>query len=362
MARSDTGRYDEYGNPIDTNMNNDPDATAPLPQEGDGIVAPPVTEPEQPEPEGEGGILVPGVPEPGTTQAPQASTDVNLDRGLLSQATSGSAPQIAIDGDAGLAPTTREVQDNELVSNQLNSLLASDSQYMRQARLAGLSMGGGLGGTAGIRGAVGEAIRRGLPIATADAQAFRDAAAQNMNALNQFTLATMQRITSLELGNLDAATRIQTTKMNNAMQAAVAKLNAATSIKLANLDAQTKVRITELNGLIQERLSNLAFEQNKILNDQQNAARLEQIAVQGEYNLAGYQMQADATREANYINAVMQAYDGALNRLSALDGIEMDDAARRRAEEAVWQGAGALFDLLNHLYPDADPITIPSGG
>lgn len=338
---------------------NDPAGTAPLPQEGDGIVAPP-PDTTTPPPVTSGN---PSVEMPSGTEVPQVSETATLDRGLLNQGLSTSGtPQVNINPTAGLAPTTREVQENELVSHQLDKLLSSSSPYMRQARLQGLSLGGGLGGTAGIRASMGAAIERGLPIAQADAQAYRDAASQNMNALNQFTLATMQRTTQLELGNLDAATRIKTTSMNNAMQAAVAQLNAVTQKQLANLDAATKVRVTELNGQIQARLSDLAYRQNLVLNDQQNAARLEQIAVQGEYNLAVIEMQAEVNREATYVNAAMTAYNGILDRIEALNGLEMDDAARARAEAAIWESGQAAFDLLAGLYPDLAPITFTPGG
>ena len=98
--------------------------------------------------------------------------------------------------DSGLpAATTRQVTGDELVENRLTGLLAGNSKFITQARQRGLELGGGLGGSTGIQAAVGAAIAAGLPIATADAQAFRDAASENMNALNQFGLANIQRRT-----------------------------------------------------------------------------------------------------------------------------------------------------------------------
>jgi hypothetical protein len=171
--------------------------------------------------------------------------------------------------ETGYNATTREVQDNELVSNQLTGLLAGDSKFMRQARQEGLELGGGLGGTQGIRSAYSSAIKAGMPIAIADAQAFRDAAAQNMDALNSFGLANIQRQTQLELGTMDANTRLQTTQMNNVAQMSIAKMNDITARDLAQLDADTRMAVTKLTGDIQARLADQAFNYDRILNDTQ---------------------------------------------------------------------------------------------
>ena len=259
-------------------------------------------------------------------------------------------------GETGYKPPQREVQDNELVSSQLNKLLASDSEYMRQAKLQGLEIGGGLGGTSGIRAAMGEAIRNGLPIAEGDAQAYRDAATQNMDVLAQFGLANIQRQTQLQLGNLDAATRIRTTHMNNSTQTAIARLQDATQRDIASLDSATRLRITEMNGEIQGRLAELAFKNTVLLNDQTHGNNLEDIALRGEYSLEQQAQESAVMREINYTNTVLAIYNGALDRLSAMDGMDMDDAARQRYTAMVWEGHDGQMQLMALLYPDIIPI------
>jgi hypothetical protein len=278
----------------------------------------------------------------------------------------GPGPGIA-DPRMGVVPQTdtgatefeaaqREVQPDELVENRLAGLLSGNSKYIRQARLQGLEHGGGLGGTAGIQAAVGEAIRNGLPIATADAQAFRDAAAQNMDALNKFGLANIQRQTQLQLGNLDAATRVKTTHMNNTTQTAIARLQNATQRDIANLDASTKVKITQMNGDIQGRLAELAFKNDRLLNDQLHGNKLEQISLGGEYDLERQARELQVAQETNYINTMLASYNGALDRLAAYDGIEMDDNARLRAQASVWEGFDGMNKLIQALYPGVEPI------
>jgi VCBS repeat-containing protein len=278
--------------------------------------------------------------------------------------------------------TTREVQDNELVGHQLSELLDSDSRYINQARASGLAQAnarGGLGGTMGVQAAVQAAIRNGLPIAQADAQAYRDAAAQNMNALNQFGLANMQRVAQLEMANLDANTKVQVQGMANASQQAIAKLQ-----------AMTQLQNTALQGEIQARLADQQYLINQVLNWEQHGYRMEQLGLEGEYrlmdtelrgeynlaqtdlqgqyNLAGVDRQGEwnyhTARETNYTNQAVNNLNAYYQRLDNLNGIEMDDAARRRAEEQYYNDYVSQMNLLNSLYPDIAPISMapPPGG
>lgn len=261
----------------------------------------------------------------------------------------------------GTAPQ-REVQDNELASTQLTNLLAGDSKYIRQARQEGLELSGGLGGTSGIRASIGEAIRRGAPIAIADAQAYRDAAAQNLDSLAQFGLANIQRATSLELGVMDANTRMQTTWMNNQTQTAIARMNDITARDISNADNATRIRVTEINGAIQKSLADTQFQYNQVLNDQLHANNLEDIALQGEYNLETEARRLEAADQISYTNTYMATYTGALDRIAALNGLDIDDAAIQRATDAIWEGFYGSVELLAALYPNATPISFEGQG
>ena len=291
--------------------------------------------------------------------------------------------------DTGIDAPQREVTKDELASQQLTSLLDSNSKYMRQARQMGLEMGGGLGGSTGIQAAYGAAIKAGAPIAMADAQAYMDAASQNLDVLAQFGLANIQRQTQLELGTMDANTRLQTTAMNNTAQMAISKMQDITNRDIANLDAATQVKVTEMNGIIQARLAQNQFKYSQVLNKElhgydlkkqrqqhgfdmeqldtearlkmeQDAARhgyaMEETALGGEYEIEKQAMVNEANSEIHYMNAYMGAYDGAIDRIADLNGIEMDDNARNRAITAIWDGFEGFTLLLERLYPDAEPI------
>jgi hypothetical protein len=87
---------------------------------------------------------------------------------------------------------TRSVQGNELTQDQLSGLLSGDSRYVQEARTRGregaAARGLGVLGGMGAGLAEREAIRAALPIAESDAGAYRSAAAENLNYLNQMAL------------------------------------------------------------------------------------------------------------------------------------------------------------------------------
>lgn len=274
-----------------------------------------------------------------------------------------------------VGPTTRTVGREEKVAEQLSDLLRSDSKFIQDARRQGLEQAnavGGLGGTAAIGASMQAAIRTGLPIAQTDAEAFRAAAAQNMDALNQFAQLNHQRTTQLELGQIDARTRQLTTQITTSAQMAAAQLESATQRDLGRMDSETKLRLQEMQGQIQDRLAAQQFRYNALLNDAQYAAELAKTQMQGEYGLAGtglagqwdkaiQEATAAQQKEATYLQLMTGAYDGYLNRLAELNGIEMDDAARQRAIQSITAGTQAMFDLLSSLFPDVPPITFDMG-
>lgn len=101
----------------------------------------------------------------------------------------------------------RDVQDNELVSNQLNGLLAGNSQYMQQARNAGLNQAnsrGLLNSSIAAGNSQAAAISAGMPIAQADAAAYQGAAGQNMDALNAILKTNLDNTAGIDVANIGA--------------------------------------------------------------------------------------------------------------------------------------------------------------
>lgn len=83
---------------------------------------------------------------------------------------------------------TRQVTNNELVSNQLNNLMNQEGAYLSNARRRGLEQAnrrGMLNSSIAAGSAERAGIEAAMPIASADAAAYGTAQSQNMEALNQ---------------------------------------------------------------------------------------------------------------------------------------------------------------------------------
>lgn len=305
--------------------------------------------------------------------------------------------------------STREVQDNELVANQLEGLLSGDSSYIRNARLraAELASARGQFGSSFMAGAAERAaIEAGLPIATADAQAYRDAATQNLNALNNFALANLQRATSIDTALLDANTNISLANMDAATRVTLANLDALTRISIANLDADTQAKIANLSSQ-----TNLAVQQSQnelslimqsremthqtgieqlrqqgnmdlAMVDADLRMRLERFAQDGRIDLqnlsheqqlivneeiARHNAEREAqnnsyTRRENQASLAAQAQQNYINYVAAYANSDMDANAAARLRAEAWNHLLAELDMINGLYSEFPPITARERG
>lgn len=104
----------------------------------------------------------------------------------------------------------RDVQDNELTSNQLNNLTNADSKYIRSARGRGASYAqarGNLNSSLAAANAEQAAIDAALPIATQDAAAYANAASQNLDSLGRQQIASEGNATQLENTRMETGSR-----------------------------------------------------------------------------------------------------------------------------------------------------------
>lgn len=108
---------------------------------------------------------------------------------------------------------TRDVQGNELAANQLTALLDANNPYILNARRRGSEQAARAGLlTSSIAAGASErsAIEAGAPIALSDANAYRDAAGQNLEYLNQRAIAdnaNQVQGASIEAGLVEAGMR-----------------------------------------------------------------------------------------------------------------------------------------------------------
>lgn len=209
-------------------------------------------------------------------------------------------PTITTPSVTSATAATRTVGDNELVSSQLQKLLATDSPYLQQARNKAAQ-------TANSRGLVNSAMAAGwgesaaidaaAPIAQADAGAYTSAARDNQSAQN-----------AVSLNNASAA--------NQAEMARAAAANQA-SMAAANMQMQDRLNDKQTSNQYQ-----LQQEQNKFTAAQQDknqAFQLEQL--KQNMNLAYDKMTVDQTNTyaSGYLNIVNSNMPQA-DKESALSG------------------------------------------
>ncbi len=114
----------------------------------------------------------------------------------------------------------RTVQGSELVSNQLAGLTASNGRYMRQAAARGAETAAARGSDAGsyyAGNAERAAIEAGLPIAMADAEAYRRAAEGNQQSDTSIATARLGAGASVASANIHADTSRFETEVNAAL-------------------------------------------------------------------------------------------------------------------------------------------------
>ena len=194
-------------------------------------------------------------------------------------------PTITTPSVASATAATRTVGDNELVSSQLQKLLATDSPYLQQARnkaaqtansrgLVNSSMAAGWGESAAIDAAA--------PIAQADAGAYTSAARDNQSAQN-----------AVSLNNASAA--------NQAEMARTAAANQA-SMAAANMQMQDRLNDKQTSNQYQ-----MQQEQNKFTAAQQDKNQVFQLEqLKQNMNLAYDKMTVDQTNAyaSGYLNIV----------------------------------------------------------
>ena len=279
----------------------------------------------------------------------------------------GSGFQQAVAGQANVdlsqfGATTREVQDEELVSNQLNNLLQEDGAFIQNALQRGRELAqdrGALSSSIFAGASQRAAIDAALPIASADAQAFQRAASENMAALNQNTLAKLQASTNIAISNAsnrtqasatnaqvsgrlgearlqfeaqrianDARERIAETQLN--AQFAMQQGQFAQQTFMERLQQQGRIDITQLGGAIQAELQSRGFQQEIDLN---NLSQANLIEIQERFLQPRFDANLAFNRGALQSQLGIQAMNIFGQGMASMNGLDLDDAARARGQQ-----------------------------
>ena len=115
---------------------------------------------------------------------------------------------------AGNRAYVRNVQDPELSQTQMQNITSQNSPLMRQARMQGARQAGARGmlnSSMASESSQNAVIQNAMPMALQDAQAYQEAAGQNLQYLNQRDIANMQDATQ----NAGYASQIQSQELAN---------------------------------------------------------------------------------------------------------------------------------------------------
>lgn len=273
-------------------------------------------------------------------------------------------PEIGING-AGMqgvnmddfTAVTREVQPEELTSYQLQSLLAGDSLYMQQARQRGIEQAaeaGAFGSSMMAESAMRAAIDRGAPIAQADAQAYIQAASENLQVVNANINTKLQAATSIAnnmntnranmaIADLRARTQQAIAQAEIESRFALQEQSFGHSVLMEELMQTGRLELANLNADLQERLQQMGFQNAIELSELSHAQRmeLEEVFIQPRFQ-ADHQLQR-AGLESNMIMSVMQTYAQFVNNLN---GQDLDQAAYQRGMDMINNWVSTTFDAL----------------
>ncbi len=237
--------------------------------------------------------------------------------GYNTQIGNGALPQ-GIQGTQNRA-YTRDVQGSELAAQQLANITSQNSPLMRNAAMQGLRRAGARGmlnSSMSSEAAQNAVIENAAPIALSDADAYRAAAGENLQYLNQRDIANMQNQTNL-----------------------------------AQISSQEGIERMGNEAALQRQRENLAY-----------SGEQEELARRYGFNMAGLNNQF--ATEADYRNygfdlgRANQGYQQDLGRMGAAYGYDqmgLDAGIRRDVYADQYSRTQNYFDeLMNRALDDPD--------
>lgn len=255
-----------------------------------------------------------------------------------------------------LGPHTREVGQEELVRHHMEGLLAADSLYMDQARLAGeraAASRGALSSSIFAGASQAAAIEAALPIAQQDAQTYSRVASENAAAINQNTLAKMQSMSALAQATMNANTNMEVARMRivadqqsrqfmAAHDQVMSAIQHGQTLEMMNLDHGFKTRLMQAGFQHDVNMRELAHEQQQQIMFMSQEYALEQMGYQG--SIKNF-LQDQQLRNA-FLNNGMGNIFQAINLLNQ-EGV--DGPAFETATQNIWNTFGNFMDIFNSL-------------
>ena len=189
-------------------------------------------------------------------------------------------------------PTLQQMEDEQLASRQLDSSLASDPPYMRQAALSGqrsAAQRGALSSSISAGASQSAAIQAAAPIALEDARAYQRIASENATAMNNNNLAKLQSATNMATSKLQSLTALASTAMDAESRGQIAALNANAQSAISQMEIQARREAQEFGAAHQRALEMLGQQGRMEIAEFQQAGAMEQLdrRFEGERGLEG---------------------------------------------------------------------------
>lgn len=233
---------------------------------------------------------------------------------------------------------TRDVADNELVTNQLSSIMGDNSPLLQRAKASALETAnsrGLLNSSMAVGAATGAVLDRATPLAQSNA-------------------ATISNVNNQNLSNQQ-----QTELTNTANQQATNQLNAQqqTNTSLANASEQNKVLSQMMDQQNKLQLADIEAQYKTLMQSQASAMTLYQQSVK---NISEILMNPDLTEDAKKAAVSNQnsLLKSGMQIVGAMGGLNLDDLL---TFNDTGTGGNSSLTLGNDLVSNGKQLALYSG-
>lgn len=260
----------------------------------------------------------------------------------------------------GKGPVLRDVEKNELVQGQLETILSSDSPILQRARARAAELANERGlanSTFAAQAGESAVIDAAMPIATADASTYSRQGLVNQDVQNQMLAAERAGIIQGALNKQGFGGQWQLQRQAEKTQMEMQQRDLANRTELATIDAASRASVASMQASVAREemrmradLGRAELASRERISTMENDTRIsiadkEVLSRQGMFN---QQLQAQNTWNMQSLQAnAMTSYT---NQFSSIMSQPMDPADRERAVgnlNAVWSGSPYLSNIFN---------------
>lgn len=222
---------------------------------------------------------------------------------------------------------TREVGANELVSNQVNNIIAEDSPLMQQAKTMAKQQANarGLLNSSMAAGAAQNAvIGAALPMAQQDAATFSNVATGNLNNQQQAELTNTAASNSAASQNAQAQNQVDAQNLANQQQTNLTNAAEANKVNIVNASETNKILAQMMDQENRKQLADIEASYKVLMQADASAMSTYQSVVK---NISEILMNPDLSPEAKTaaVNNQNQLLQTGMQLIGKMNGLNLDD-------------------------------------